>query len=193
MRNGDRQALGSFFSQQRERLWHAVDFRLDARLRRRVDPDDVLQQVYLDAAQRLEHFHADTPTAAFVWLRLVLTQTLVEFHRAHLGAEMRAAGREVYLDARAGMNGTSVSMAHQLIGELTSPSAAAMRAESAEQLEQALASMDSIDREILALRHFEELSNAEVAEVLGIQVKAASIRYVRALARLKAILGELPG
>jgi RNA polymerase sigma-70 factor (ECF subfamily) len=190
MRNGDREALGSFFSRQRERLWRAVDFRLDARLRRRVDPEDVLQQAYLDAARRLEHFHADTPAAAFVWLRLVLMQTLVEVQRAHLGAEMRAAGREVYLDAGAGMDGTSISMAHHLIGELTSPSAAAMRAESVEQLEQALASMDAIDREILALRHFEELSNAEVAEVLGIQVKAASIRYVRALARLKGILGD---
>jgi RNA polymerase sigma-70 factor, ECF subfamily len=194
MRNGDRQALGSFFSLHRERLGRVVDFRLDSRLRRRVDADDVLQQAFLDASQRLDHFQGDSPTSAFIWLRLVLTQTLIEVHRAHLGAEMRAAGREVYLDAaEAGTGGTSISMAQQLVGDQTSPSAAAMWAETVEQLEQALASMDPIDREVLALRHFEELGNNEVAEVLAIQVKAASIRYVRALARLKAILGELSG
>lgn len=191
LRAGDREALAALFAAQRDRLWRIVDFRLDPRLRRRLDADDVLQQAYLDAAQRLEHFHGEGATSAFVWLRLIVTQTLADLHRTHLGAQMRDAGREVFLDVAGG--GTSVSLARHLIGSLTSPSGVATRAESIAQLEAALAEMDTIDREVLALRHFEELSNSEVAEVLGIQPKAASIRYIRALKRLRMILAELPG
>ncbi len=192
MRAGDREALAAFFSAHRDRLWRVIDFRLDARLRRRVDADDVLQQAYLDAAQRLPHFEGDAATSAFIWLRLVVTQTLVEVHRAHLGARMRDAGREVFLAGDDG-TGTSMSLARHLIGSLTSPSGAAVRAETLAQLEKALAGMDTVDREVLALRHFEELTNSEVAAVLGLQVKAVSIRYVRALRRLKTILAALPG
>lgn len=84
-------------------------------------------------------------------------------------------------------------MTRHLAAGVTSPSLALRRSEFCEQLHHALDQMDSIDREVLALRHFEELTNQEVAEVLGIQQKAASIRYVRALRRLKAILDELSG
>ena len=151
-----------------------------------MDADDVLQHAYLDADRRLEHFKGDTETDVFVWLRLVLLQTLTDLYRAHLGAEMRDAGREVPFDAPA--DATSVSLARHLIAEITSPSGAAVRAETEEDLRRVIAEMDPIDREIIALRHFEELGNSETAEVLGIQPKAASIRYVRALARLKTIL-----
>lgn len=86
-----------------------------------------------------------------------------------------------------------MSIASQLLGNFTSPSQIAMRDEVANQLDQAIDSMEPIDREVLALRHFEELTNSEVAEVLGIQQKAASIRYVRALKRLKDVVNKLPG
>lgn len=188
MRSGDRAALADCFARCRDRLWRVADFRLDPRLRRRMDADDVLQHAYLDADRRLEHFAGETLTEVFVWLRLVLLQTLTDLYRAHLGAEMRDAGREVPLDAAAHVDGTSTSLARHLIAEITSPSRAAVRAETEEELRRVIAEMDPIDREIIALRHFEELGNSEAAEVLGIQQKAASIRYVRALARLKAIL-----
>lgn len=188
MRTGDRAALAEGFAHCRDRLWRIADFRLDSRLRRRLDADDILQHAYLDADRRLEHFAGETQGEVFVWLRLVLIQTLTDLYRAHLGAEMRDAGREVPLDAPAPPDGTSVSLAHHLIAEFTSPSGAAVRAETEEELRRVIAAMDPIDREIIALRHFEELGNGEAAEVLGIQAKAASIRYVRALARLKAIL-----
>ena len=188
MREGDRAALADCFAHCRDRLWRVADFRLDPRLRRRVDTDDVLQHTYLDADRRLEHFKGETQTEVFVWLRLVLIQTLTDLYRAHLGAEMRDAGREVPLDALAPADGISVSLARHLIAEITSPSGVAVRAETEEDLRRVIAEMDPIDREIIALRHFEELGNSETAEVLGIQPKAASIRYVRALARLKTIL-----
>jgi RNA polymerase sigma-70 factor (ECF subfamily) len=193
LRNGDTTALGELFSLSRERLWRMVSFRLDQRLRGRVDADDVLQEAYLDAAQRIDHYLNNTSMSFFVWLRQIVLQTMIDLHRQHLGAQMRNAAREVSLHGAGYPQATSISLAAHLLGNLTSPSQAAMRAEVSIQLEKALDSMSAIDREILALRHFEELTNSEVAEVLDIQQKAASIRYVRALARLKDILQQIPG
>ena len=192
LQQGEEQALGELFSRYRDRLWRTVRFRLDRRLSGRVDPDDILQESYLAAVQRLQHYADDPSLTPFVWLRLIVSQTLVDVHRRHVGAQMRSADREVA--PRGGFpQATSVSLANQFLGRLTSPSHAAMRAEMAGKLEAAIESMNPIDQEVLALRHFEELSNSEVAEVLGIQQKAASIRYVRALARLKDIMAEMPG
>ncbi len=106
---------------------------------------------------------------------------------------MRAAGQEVSLYRGALPAASSVSLANQLLGRLTSPTQAAVRAEMQLRLQEALNTMDLLDREVLILRHFEELSNSETAEVLGIQKAAASKRYVRALTRLKEILNAIPG
>ena len=190
---GDELALAELFSGHRDRLWRMVQARLDRRLRGRVDPDDILQEAYLDATRRIGHYASAGPMSFFLWLRLIVGQTLVDVHRRHLDARMRDAGRDVSI-ARGGSPGaSSVSLAGQIVAHLTSPSQAAMRAEMEAQLGQAIDSLDPIDREVLVLRHFEELTNSEVAEVLGLQQKAASIRYVRAAARLKAILVRFPG
>jgi RNA polymerase sigma-70 factor (ECF subfamily) len=193
LKAGDRQALAELFSRSRERLWRTVQFRLDRRLQGRVDPDDVLQEAYVAAADRIEHFVGNSSASLYVWLRLIVAQTMIDVHRRHLGAQMRDADREVSLQGVRLPQATSSCLAIQLSGRLTSPSGAAIREENARQLEEVLGQMDPIDREVLALRHFEELTNSEVAEVLGIQQKAASIRYVRAVRRLKAILSQLPG
>jgi RNA polymerase sigma-70 factor, ECF subfamily len=191
LKRGDAQALGELFSRHRERLWRMVNFRLDPRLCHRLDADDVLQESYINASKRIEHVFADASASPFLWLRMIVTQTLIDLSRRHLGAQRRDAHREVH-----GFDypqATSTSLAACLAGNLTSPSQKAMRAEMAERLEQALEGMDPIDQEVLALRHFEELTNGEVARVLGIQEKAASIRYVRALKRLKDVLAQVPG
>jgi len=193
LKGGDQQALAELFSRHRQRLWRMVHFRLDPRLHGRVDADDILQEGYLAAAARIRHFQEDSSTSFFVWLRLVLGQTLIDVHRRQLGVEMRDAGREISIHGHFNPQATSVSLAAQLLGHFTSPSSAAVRDEVAQQLEQAVDTMNPIDREVLALRHFEELTNSEVAEVLGIKPKAASIRYVRAIGRLKEILSRLPG
>jgi len=118
-----------------------------------------------------------------VWMRQITWQTLIDTHRRHLVAKARNVNQEVSRVPGAGA--TSASLAAQLVGQLTSPSQAAIREERLQRVRSALDAMDEIDREVLALRHFEQLTNNEVAEVLGLQKAAASNRYVRALSRLK--------
>lgn len=175
------------FSLHRERLWRTVHTRMDSRLYGRVDPDDVLQEAYLDAMKRVNHFAEELTYTPFVWLRLIVGQTLINVHRRHIGAKKRDASMERSVNQALNfqMGATSKAMAIQLAANHTSPSQAAMRSELVESLESALETMTDIDREILTLRHFEDMSNSEVAELLGIEQKAASIRYVRAVQRLK--------
>ena len=193
LRQGDQKALGELYSRYREHLRRMVVLRLDHRLGGRVSPSDVLQEGYIDALRRVDHYFAKPDMPFPGWLRLVVGQRLVEIHRHHLGAKVRAAGQEISLTHGAWPAASSVCLAAHLAGGLTSPSAAAERNESHALLEEALNQMDPLDREVLALRHFEELSNNEVADILGIQKAAASKRYVRALARLKDALASLPG
>lgn len=193
LRSGGEESLAELFSRHRQRLWRMVAFRLDPRLRGRVDADDVLQEAYLNASQRLAGFLEEPRASFFIWLRRIVFQTLIDTHRRHLGAQARDAAREVAIQGPAPGFATSASMAIQLAGSLTSPSGRAMRGEMLDSLRDALEEMSPTDREVLALRHFEELSNGEVAEVLEIGVKAASIRYIRALERLRKILGRFPG
>lgn len=188
--NGE-QALAELFSRFEPRLNKMVRFRLDQRLWGRVDPADVLQEAYLEAAARLEAYLAQPNVPVFVWLRSMTEQTLINIHRRHLGAKIRDARVEVSMHRKPSGPATSFCLAARLIGNLTSPSQAAIREEMIDQLRGAFDTMDPIDREVLALRHFEELSNNEVAEILGLQKAAASNRYVRALKRLKVVMTKV--
>src|SRR3954452_13448240 len=192
-REGDPRALADLFDRYRGRLRHMVRLRLDRRLAGRLDADDVLQEAYLEADRRFAEYLRDPAIPAFLWLRLVAGQKLTDLHRHHLGAKMRDAGMEVALHRGALPQASSVSLAELLLGRLTSPTRAAQRAEMQLRLQEALNRMDPIDREVLVLRHFEELSNAETAQALGLEKTAASNRYVRALKRLKEVLGGTPG
>jgi RNA polymerase sigma-70 factor (ECF subfamily) len=192
LRQGNEQSLAEMFLKHGERFRRIIHFRMDDRLHGRVDPDDVLQEAYLAAAKRLDHF-AQSDISAFVWLRLIVGQTLIDIHRRHIGAQARDAGREIPIHGMGGGKTTSASLAQALMGSFTSPSHAVARDELALQLAQVIDELEPIDREILALRHFEELSNLEISEVLKIQQKAASIRYIRALKRLKSKLAGQPG
>jgi RNA polymerase sigma-70 factor (ECF subfamily) len=193
LRQGDQQALGELYSRQRDALRRMVTLRLDHRLNGRVSPSDVLQEAYIDALKRVGHYLAKPDMPFPGWLRLVVGQRLVEVHRQHLGAKVRNAGQEISVAHGAWPAASSMCLAARLAGDLPSPSEAAVRNESLALLEEAFNQMDPLDREVLALRHFEELSNNEVAEILGIQKAAASKRYVRALVRLKDVLAAIPG
>jgi RNA polymerase sigma-70 factor (ECF subfamily) len=192
VRAGDDHAFVELFAHYRTRLRQLLEFRMDRRLRGRVDASDVLQEVYIDAHQRLHHYLKKPELSFYVWLRQLTTQRLIDIHRRHLMAEMRDVKQEVSIN-RLGAGATSASMASLLAARLASPSQLVMQAEMIAQIEKALEQMDPIDREVLALRHFEELRNSEVAEVLGLKEAAASNRYVRALTRLRDALEEVPG
>jgi RNA polymerase sigma-70 factor (ECF subfamily) len=170
-----------------------VALRMDRRLQGRIDPSDVIQETYLEASHRLSEYLRDPTIPFYIWLRFLTSQRLAMLHRHHLGIQARDAGREVSLYRGALPEATSAALAAQLVGRLTSPSVAAVRAEMRIRLQEALNAMDSMDREVLALRHFEQLTNGEAAAVLKIKPTAACNRYVRALGRLKAILRSMPG
>jgi RNA polymerase sigma-70 factor (ECF subfamily) len=193
LRTGDRQALTDLFQRNRDRLRRLVELRMDARLQGRLDASDVLQDAFLDAAARVDGYLQKPDLPAYLWLRLVVGERLAICHRRHLGAKMRNAGQEVSLYRDPLPQATSAALASMLLGRLTSPSHAAMRAERVLQVQEALNSLDPLDREVVALRHFEQLNRAETAQILGISAGAGAKRYIRAMKRLKAILAAMPG
>ena len=128
-----------------------------------------------------------------LWLRLVVSERLANYHRRHLGAKMRDAGHEVSLYRGPLPQASSAALASMLLGRLTSPSAAAVRAEQVLRVQEAINALEPLDSEVMALRQFEDLSRAEMAQVLGISEEAGAKRYIRALRRLKAVLAAMPG
>ena len=183
---GGEQAVADLLTQYRERLERMLDFRLNPRLRSRVDPADVLQEAYIEIARRIGDYLARPEVSFYVWARQITLQTLIGVQRRHFG-QKRDAHQEVELPENSS-DATSYSLAQALCAQNTTPSRAALRAEEIEQLHSALATMDQTDQEVLAMRHFEHLSNQEVAEALGLSTTAASNRYVRAMTRLAEIL-----
>lgn len=190
---GDETALRDLFARYRDRLKRMVHLRLSRRLQGRIDDSDILQEAYLDVSKKLAEY-AKNPTIPFyLWLRHMTGLKLAEVHRRHLGSQMRDADREVTLHRGGLPEADSVSLAAQLLGKLTSPSRAAIKAETRLYVQEALNSMDPIDREVLALKHFEQLSTSEIAEVLGLSKAGAGSRYLRAIKRLREILSRIPG
>ncbi len=178
-------AVAQLFDRYRSQLARMVVLRLDARLVGKVDVDDVLQDAFLEANHRIAGFLNNPSVPFFVWLRQLTGQVVIDLHRRYLGAQMRDLSREVSLDSWGGADHGSASLLSQLSAGLTSPSQFAVRNEMLEQLRAALHALGAIDREVLILRHLEELGNNEVAAILGIDKYAASKRYLRALGRLR--------
>jgi RNA polymerase sigma-70 factor (ECF subfamily) len=190
---GEEGPLRELFSLHRDRLKRMVHLRLSRRLSGRVDDSDVLQEAFAEAARRLGEYLSGPSLPFFLWLRHLTALKLAEVHRRHLGTQLRDADREVTLHRGGLPLADSVSLAAQLLGTLTTPSQAVIKAETRLLVQEALNSMDPIDREVLALKHFEQLSTAEIAEVLGLSKAGAGSRYLRAIKRLREILSQIPG
>jgi RNA polymerase sigma-70 factor (ECF subfamily) len=190
---GDEEALRAVFSRHHDRLKRMVHLRLSRRLQGRVDDSDVLQEAYLEIARRLDEYVQAPVLPFFLWLRHMTCLKLAEVHRRHLGTQLRDLDREVTLHRGGLPLADSVSLAAQLLGTLTTPSQAVIKAETRLLVQEALNSMDPIDREVLALKHFEQLSTTEIAEVLGLSKAGAGSRYLRAIKRLREILTKIPG
>jgi len=195
---GDIEAWGALLARHQERLQSVIGFRLDPRLGRRIDPSDVMQEAFVSATARRAEFFAQSTQPLFLWLRWMVGNTLLELHRHHLGVQMRDARRET-LSARPGSNddgddnNTRAALIAQLTAGITGPATAAARADIKARLNEAMDRMDAIDREVIALRHFEQLTTSEAAQVLGIGEDAAAKRYMRALVRLREMLADMPG
>ncbi len=192
--SGDPQAIGQLLQKYHDRLQRVVSFRLDPRLRSRVDAEDVLQDAYVEATQRIEDFKSAASRdeiSFFLWLRFITLQKLAQLYRHHIGVKARDARRDSPLNFRASPQASSIELAARLLGNITSPSGAAMREENRLRIEDALNKMDQVDREVLALRHFEQLSNSETAQLLQLSPAAASNRYFRAIKRLKVTMDRM--
>jgi RNA polymerase sigma-70 factor (ECF subfamily) len=190
---GEEGPLDVLFSRHRDRLKRMVHLRLSRRLSGRVDDSDVLQEAFAEAARRLGEFVPEVTLPFYLWLRQLTAFKLAEVHRRHLGTQLRDVDREITLHRGDLPLADSGSLAAQLQDSLTAPSQAAIKAETRLLVQEALNAMDPIDREVLALKHFELLSLTEIAEVLGLSKAGAGGRYLRAIKRLRAILEQTPG
>ena len=189
---GVESAMAELFHRHRDRLRRMVRLRLDPRLQGRVDPSDILQDAYVDLVEKLPDYKNRPGPPFLVWLRLVVGERLIRVHRHHLGTAARDAGREISLHQASMPQASSASLAAHLLGRITTASQAAARNELQHLLQEALNGMEPIDREVIALRHFEDMSNDDVAAALGLSKAAASKRYVRAMVRLKRIVDSTP-
>ena len=192
---GDDDAWGALLAMHQERLLSVASFRRDPRLRNRIDAGDVVQEALLIATQRRAEFFQQSTQPLFLWLRWMVGNALLELHRHHLGAQMRDARREspARTPGGDGDDTTRAALVAELTCGMTGPATAAGRADVQARLREALGKMEATDREVVALRHFEQLTSAEAAQVLGIQERAAAKRYLRALERLREILSGMPG
>lgn len=181
--------LDDILGENRQRLRRLIDLRIDRRLQSRVDASDVIQETFIEAARRFDGYAENAEVSPYVWLRFLACQKLTQLHRKHLGAKVRAADREVSVNQQVGPAATSAVMALDLIDQGLSPSKIVAEKERAVRLQELIDSMSDEDREVIALRNFEQLENKEAAEILGLSTDAAYKRYVRAIKRLRALMG----
>jgi RNA polymerase sigma-70 factor (ECF subfamily) len=170
-----------------------VELRLDRRLQTRVDASDVIRDAHAQAVARLNEFAGEPSQSLFLWLRQIVGERLLKLHGDFFGTQARGAGLEVSIYRGALPAASSAALAAQLLGKYTAPTQAAVRAERMMRLQEALNTLEALDREVLSLRHFEEMSLGETALSLGIDEPAAAKCYIRALKRLKSTLATMPG
>ena len=186
---GETSAVGQLLDQHRAPLRRMIDLRLDPVLGRRVDASDIVQDVLLEASRRLADYLKNPLMPFHLWLRHIAKDHIIDAHRKHRLAKRRSVDREQ--SARPALaDESSIDLAAQLFDQELTPASAAIRQEMQRRLEAALASMDEPDREMILMRHFEQLSNQEVAATLDLTEAAASMRYLRALRRLRALLAK---
>lgn len=184
---GDGGAMEGFLNRCRPRLRRMVAVRMDARLAARVDPSDVVQETLVEAARKLPDYIAQRRLPFYAWLRELACQHLVRLHRHHIRAERRSVTREEPVELRLS-DESAVELASQLAGSGSRPSGRIIRQEIKERVRTALERLAPNDREILILRHLEQLEIAEIAAILKISPQAAMMRRLRAFERLRRLL-----
>jgi RNA polymerase sigma-70 factor (ECF subfamily) len=189
-REGDDDAINQLLTRHRDALRRLVSMRLDRKIQRRVDVSDIVQEVMIDAGRRLEDYLANPVMPFHLWLRHMARDRIIDAHRRHRASAKRSVDREQQLAVPQGNDQSTIGLAAQLLDREMTPAAAATMHELARRFEAAIEDLDDQDREIVIMRHFEQLTNGETAIALGISQPAASMRYLRAMRRLRELIGE---
>jgi RNA polymerase sigma-70 factor, ECF subfamily len=184
---GDEDARHRLLEQYRDYLRRMVAVRLDRRLAPRIDPSDVVQEALVEADRRLDGYLSERPIPFYAWLRQIAGDRISDAHRLHVSAQKRSVTREDELPDE-----SSFALARCLFADDTSPSNLLIRQEDQEEIRRAIDALPLKDREVLVMRHLEQLSTAEIAATLEVTEGAVKVRLLRALVRLREQLGAEP-
>ena len=186
---GDASARRELLERHRDDLRRMVRARLDRRLASRIDPSDVVQDALADASRRLDDYLRDRPLPFLGWLRQLTAERVIDAHRRHITAQARSVRREA--PQPESWDDSCSALGRRLAADDTSPSGRLARQERLERVMAALAAMPPKDREVLIMRHIEQLPAARIAEAVGSTTGAVEVRLFRALVRLRARLEDL--
>ncbi|MCA9209986.1 MAG: sigma-70 family RNA polymerase sigma factor [Planctomycetales bacterium] len=189
---GEASAVDQLLDRHREPVRRLVQMRLDQKIQRRVDVSDIVQDVLVEANRRLQEYLAKPVMPFRLWIRQIAKDRIIDAHRRHRVSAKRSIDREQPLVAPAGLDQSTIQLAAQLCDPELTPAAAATQQEMARRVEAAIEELGEQDHEIIVMRHYEQLSNQEVAQALGLSEPAASMRYLRAIRRLRAALADEP-
>lgn len=189
-RHGTPDAVNQLLDRHRDAIHRMVQLRLDAKVRRRVDVSDVVQDVLVEAARRLRDYLANPQLSFHLWLRQIAKDRIIDAHRRHRVSAKRSVDREQSLAVPQGEHESTIQLAAQLEDPGISPSSAVVQNELTQLVEQAISQLGDQDCEIVVMRHYEHLTNQEIAQVLGLTEPAASMRYLRAMRRLREVLSD---
>ena len=187
---GDADAVNRLLEKHRTAVRRLVELRLDRKVQRRVDVSDVVQDVMIEASGRLDKYLSDPALAFHLWLRQIAWDRIIDTYRRHRVSAKRNMDREQPMTAPAGPDQSTMEFAQQLCDPATTPATAATQREIASRVEAAIELLGDQDREIIIMRHYEHLTNQEIAEVLKLNAPAASMRYLRAVRRLRELLED---
>lgn len=191
VQEGNADAVNRLLERHRESVRRMVQMRLDQKIRRRVGVSDVVQNVMIEINRRLGDYLSNPQLSFHLWIRQITKDRIIDAHRRHRGSAKRSVDKERPLVGVPAMDRSTIQLAAQLRDGEQTPATAATQRELARILEQAIGQLGEQDQEMIAMRHYEQLSNQEVAEVLGLSEPAASMRYLRAVRRMRELLASL--
>jgi RNA polymerase sigma-70 factor (ECF subfamily) len=189
---GNVDAVDQLLAKHREPIRRMIDLRLDPAIGQRVDASDVVQEVLIEANRRLQDYLKAPSMPFHLWLRHIAKDHIIDAHRRHHQAQKRGVNREQPMHRPAWADRSSLDLAAQLLDQDLTPASAAIQQEMQRRLREAIAQLDEDDREVILMRHYEMLANQEVASSLGLTEAAASMRYLRAVRKLRDLLAPPP-
>jgi RNA polymerase sigma-70 factor, ECF subfamily len=192
VRGGESTAVEQLMDRHRNSLRRMIQLRLDQRLMQRMDVSDVIQDVLIEANRRLTDYLANPVIPFHLWIRQIAKDRIIDAHRRHRVSAKRSIDREQPQPGKGSFDQSSIELANQFRDQALTPAAAATQRELAQQIESAVQLLRDNDREIILMRHYEQLDNQEIAQSLGLTEPAASMRYLRALKRLREIIEGQP-